>query len=102
MCRKHTPCVKSHCVWKSYYAACKTNVVHVEITLARVGSTFVLVEITLRVEITFWRIGIILERVEITLVSVILTRMRVKFTIVCVESTLCVWKAYYACRNQPC
>jgi hypothetical protein len=48
----------------------------------RVGITFVLVEITLRVEITLERGGITLEPVEITLVSVIFTRIRVKITLV--------------------
>jgi hypothetical protein len=50
--------------------------VRVEITLVRDGITFVLVEITLRV--------------EITLVSVIFTRIRVQLSLVCVETTLSV------------
>jgi hypothetical protein len=36
------------------------------------------------------RAGITLNRVQITLVSVIFTRIRVKLTLVCIESTLCV------------
>jgi hypothetical protein len=45
--------------------------------------------------------SVTIERVEITLVIVIFTRIRVKFTLVCVESRLCMWKSY-AWRNQSC
>jgi hypothetical protein len=41
-------------------------------------------------------------RVGITLVSVIFTRMRFNRTLVCVESTLCVWKSYYGQKPILC
>jgi hypothetical protein len=80
----------------------------VEITLVRVEITAVSVVVTfVRVnhnacENYFLSVGITLKRIVITLVSVIFTRIRVKITLVCVETTLCVWKSYYACKNQSC
>jgi hypothetical protein len=56
--------------------------VRVEITLIRVGITFVLVEITLRV--------------EIKVVSVIFTRIRVKLTVVWLETKI----SHSPCGNR--
>jgi hypothetical protein len=54
-----------------------------EITVVSGVIKFLRVKITMRVQIT-------LDRVVITLVSVIFTRTRVKITLMCVETTLCV------------
>jgi hypothetical protein len=72
----HTLRVKSH-------SASKNRTLRVKINLVRVVITFVPFEITMRVEIR-------LELAEITLGSVIFPRIRVKLTLVCVESILCV------------
>jgi hypothetical protein len=71
------------CEQKPHYA-CGHRALHRESTLVRVEITFVLIEITLRV--------------EIALVSVIFTHIHVKLTLVCVESTRRV-KSHSACEN---
>jgi hypothetical protein len=63
----------------------------------KVDITFVCVKITIIVKITM-RVKITLERVVITLLSVIYTRLRVKITLVCVESRRL--KSHAACVNR--
>jgi hypothetical protein len=70
----HTLRVKSHSACGNRTLRVEINLVLIEITLVRVGITFLLVKNQLRL--------------KITLVSVIFTRMRVKLTLVCVETIL--------------
>jgi hypothetical protein len=87
-CQNYSRLIKNHTLRKKSHFACGNRNLRVEITLWRVGITFVLVLITLRV--------------EIRLVGVIFTRIRLKLTFACVEikSTLCVQKPILCMLNS--